>query len=39
LADLLERTTVGQTVKFKLLRAGVVQELDVRVGERPSRRR
>jgi S1-C subfamily serine protease len=39
LADLLERTPAGQVVKFKLLRAGAVQDLDVRVGERPSRRR
>ena len=39
LADLLERTPAGQTVKFKVLRAGVLQDLDVRVGERPNRRR
>jgi serine protease Do len=39
LAELLERTPAGQVVKFKLLRAGLVQELDVRIGERPSRRR
>jgi S1-C subfamily serine protease len=39
LADLLERTPAGQTVKFQLLRAGVMRDLDVRIGERPSRRR
>jgi serine protease Do len=39
LADLLERTPPGQVVKFKLLRAGVLQELDVRIGERPRRGR
>lgn len=39
LADLLERTPAGQVVKFKILRAGAVQDLDVRIGERPSRRR
>jgi serine protease Do len=39
LAELLERTPAGQVVKFKVLRAGVLQDLDVRVGERPSRRR
>ncbi len=39
LAELLERTPAGQTVKFQVLRAGVVQDLDVRIGERPSRRR
>jgi serine protease Do len=39
LAELLEGTPAGQVVKFKVLRAGVVQDLDVRVGERPSRRR
>ena len=39
LAELLERTPVGQVVKFKVLRAGVLQDLDVRIGERPSRGR
>jgi serine protease Do len=39
LADLLERTPVGQNVRFQVLRAGVVQDLDVRIGERSSRRR
>ena len=39
LAEFLERTPAGQVVKFKLLRAGVVKDLDVRIGERPSRRR
>lgn len=39
LADLLERTPPGQSVKFKILRAGVLQDVDVRIGERPSRRR
>ena len=39
LAELLERTPAGQIVKFKVLRAGVVQDLDVRIGERPRRRR
>jgi serine protease Do len=39
LADLLERTPAGQIVKFKLLRAGILQDVDVRIGERPSRRR
>jgi S1-C subfamily serine protease len=39
LAEFLQRTPVGQTVKFQLLRAGVVQDLDVPIGERPIRRR
>ena len=39
LAELLERTPAGQTVKFKVLRAGILQDVDVRIGERPSRRR
>ncbi|MGP0073912.1 MAG: S1C family serine protease [Bryobacteraceae bacterium] len=39
LADLLERTPPGQVVKFKLLRAGILQDVDVRIGERPSRGR
>jgi len=38
LAEFLERTPAGQTVKFKLLRAGVVEARDVRIGERPRRR-
>ncbi len=39
LAELLERTPAGQIVKFKVLRAGAVQDLDVRIGERPRRGR
>jgi S1-C subfamily serine protease len=39
LGEFLERTPAGQVVKFHVLRAGTLQELDVRVGERPSRRR
>jgi len=39
LAELLERIPVGQTVRFRVLRAGVLQDLDVRIGERPSRGR
>jgi serine protease Do len=38
LADLLERTSAGQTVTFQVLRAGALQDLDVRIGERPRRR-
>jgi serine protease Do len=38
LAELLERTPAGQMVKFKTLRAGVLQDLDVRIGERPRRK-
>jgi serine protease Do len=38
LAELLERTPAGQIVKFKTLRAGVLQDLDVRIGERPRRK-
>jgi serine protease Do len=39
LSELLERTPAGQTVKFQVLRAGVVRDLDVRIGERPNIRR
>jgi serine protease Do len=39
LAELLERTPAGQTVTFKVLRAGVVRDFDVQIGERPRRRR
>jgi serine protease Do len=38
LAEFLERTPAGQVVKFKLLRAGAIQDLDVRIGERPRRK-
>jgi serine protease Do len=39
LAEFLERTPAGQVVKFKVLRAGVVQDLELRIGERPRRGR
>jgi serine protease Do len=39
LAELLERAPAGQIVKFRVLRAGVIQDLDVRLGERPRRGR
>lgn len=39
LFDLLERTPPGQTLNFRVLRAGVVQDLLVRIGERPARGR
>jgi S1-C subfamily serine protease len=39
LAGFLEQTAAGQTVKFRLLRAGVLENLDVVIGERPSRGR
>ena len=39
LAEFLERTPAGQTATFHLLRAGVLKDVDVRIGERPSRRR
>jgi S1-C subfamily serine protease len=39
LADLMERTPPGQVVTFKVLRAGALQDLDVRIGERPRRGR
>jgi serine protease Do len=38
LSEFLERTPAGQTVKFKVQRAGVLQDLEVRVGERPRRK-
>jgi S1-C subfamily serine protease len=39
LAEFLRKTPAGQTVTFQVLRAGVIQDLDVKIGERPSRRR
>jgi serine protease Do len=38
LAELLERTPPGETVKFQLLRAGKTLDLDVRIGQRPERK-
>jgi S1-C subfamily serine protease len=38
LSEFLERTPAGQTVKLKVLRAGVLQDLEVRVGERPRKK-
>jgi serine protease Do len=38
LAEFLQRTPPGQTVTFQVLRAGVVQDMNVRIGERPKRR-
>ncbi|HTB10523.1 MAG TPA: S1C family serine protease [Bryobacteraceae bacterium] len=38
LAEFLEQTPAGQTVKFKILRAGVVQDIEVKVGERPRKK-
>lgn len=37
LADLLERTPAGQIIRFKVLRAGILQDVEVRAGERQSR--
>lgn len=39
LADLLERTPAGETLNFRVLRAGAPQEFAIRIGERPSRRK
>jgi serine protease Do len=39
LAEFLQKTPAGQTVTFQVLRAGVIQDLNVKIGERPSRRR
>jgi serine protease DegS len=38
LAELLEQTPADQVLKFRVLRAGTVQELDIRIGERPRRK-
>jgi serine protease Do len=39
LADVLERTAPGQNIQFKVLRAGILQDVEVRVGERQNRGR
>jgi len=37
LADVLDRTAAGETLNFRVLRAGAVHEVKIRVGERPRR--
>lgn len=37
LANALDAANVGQTVGFKVLRAGAVQDIQVRIGERPRK--
>jgi S1-C subfamily serine protease len=39
LADVLDRTAAGETLRFRVLRAGAIQELNILIGERPSRRK
>ena len=38
LAELLEKTAAGQMVKFGVLRAGELQDVEVRIGERPRKK-
>ena len=37
LATLLDHATIGESLNFRVLRAGTVQEVKVRVGERPRK--
>ncbi len=37
LADVLDHATIGENLKFQVLRAGTVQEIDIRIGERPRK--
>jgi S1-C subfamily serine protease len=37
LAALLDNATIGETLSFRVLRAGTVQEVTVRIGERPRK--
>jgi S1-C subfamily serine protease len=37
LADALDSASIGQALSFRVLRAGVIQEVNVRVGERPRK--
>jgi serine protease Do len=37
LAELLDGSAIGETVSFRVLRAGAVEEVKIRIGERPRR--
>jgi S1-C subfamily serine protease len=37
LADALDSTSIGQALSFRVLRAGAIQEVQVRIGERPRK--
>jgi S1-C subfamily serine protease len=37
LATLLDHATIGESLNFRVLRAGTVQEVKVRIGERPRK--
>jgi S1-C subfamily serine protease len=37
LADALDSASIGQALSFRVLRAGVIQEVQVRIGERPRK--
>jgi S1-C subfamily serine protease len=37
LADALDRASIGENVSFRVLRAGAIQEVQVRIGERPRK--
>jgi S1-C subfamily serine protease len=37
LATLLDHATIGESLNFRVLRAGTVLEVKVRVGERPRK--
>ena len=37
LADALDSASIGQALSFRVLRAGAIQEMQVRIGERPRK--
>ena len=37
LAELLDNATIGESLSFRVLRAGTIQEVKVRIGERPRK--
>jgi S1-C subfamily serine protease len=38
LAELLDNAAIGESLRFRVLRAGTIQDVEVRIGERPRKR-
>jgi S1-C subfamily serine protease len=39
LASSIDNANIGETLSFRVLRAGTIQEVNVRIGERPKKRK
>jgi len=37
LAEALDSVSIGESLSFRVLRAGVIQDVQVRIGERPRK--